>query len=125
MQAFYDKKPQKLEEVGNGSYLYRWDIKEEPSTDGSDSKTKRVHYVCNEVTVWPPLSANRITAAVISELWGGDYENKLVNEYNSSVMGIYPKDVAKQKYDRYYDFLVERERVKAAVDADCVELEIK
>jgi len=28
MQAFYDSKPSVLEAVGNGSYLYRTDIKE-------------------------------------------------------------------------------------------------
>ena len=26
--AFYDNKPSKLEAVGNGSYLYRWNIQE-------------------------------------------------------------------------------------------------
>lgn len=31
-RAFYDEMPSTLEAVGNGSYLYRWDIQEEEKT---------------------------------------------------------------------------------------------
>ena len=93
MQAFYDNQPKKLEAVGNGSYLYRWDIhtelQEQPSEDGEGVTTRTV-WVAEEVTVWMPLTPNRITAAVITEAFPSDYEQKLLNEYNGANRGMIP-----------------------------------
>lgn len=111
MKAFYDKKPLILENVGNGSFLYRWGIKEEV-LDG------RLQWECNEVTVWMPLSDNKITEAVIAELWSVDYEQKLLNEYNAALLGLYDNDEAIAKIESYKTFLAERKAIKARIDAD-------
>ena len=44
---------------------------------------ERVQWRCEEVTLWPPITSNRITDAVISEMWPIGYEQKLINEYNN------------------------------------------
>ncbi len=58
-RAYYDTKPPKLEAVGNGNYLYRWDIQEEEvqhemMQEGKEepvSSVKKVQYSCREVTI--------------------------------------------------------------------------
>ena len=123
MKAFYDHKPSKLEAVGNGSFLYRWDIKEYEVSDSINRESIK-QWECQEATVWIPLTSNKITQAVIGELWNSDYEQKLINEYNSAVIGIYDEAVAVEKIDTYKSFLAERKRIKELVDADCAELNI-
>ena len=123
MKAFYDHNPSVLEAVGNGSYLYRWNIKESEVTDSINGESIR-QWECQEVTVWIPLTSNKITQDVIGELWDSDYEQKLINEYNSAVMGIYNEALAAEKIETYKNFLAERKRIKELVDTDCTELNI-
>lgn len=132
MQAFYDNQPKKLEAVGNGSFRYRYNIREEekPVQASENSKTAQEaqaqpQWVCEEVTVWAPLSANKITEKVLTERWDGNYEQKLVNEYNSAQMGLLSEEEAAARIEAYRAFLTERTALKSQVDADCAELGIK
>ncbi len=131
--AFYDEKPSKLEAVGNGSYLYRFNIEEETieqrvegEEDALETKTR---WQCDEVTVWAPLTANKITEAVITAICPATHEQKLVNEYNAANLGMVggskTSDEAKQKIAAYKEFLECRNTLKEQVDADCAELGIK
>ena len=122
MQAFYDSKPPTWEAVGNGSYLYRWNIAK--SERESENEEEQEQWQCEEVTVWSPVSSNKITQAVISEMWNSDYEQKLVNEYNGAQMGIYGEDDAQSITAKYKAFLEARAKLKAQVDADCKVLNI-
>ena len=124
MQAYYSSEPSKLEAVGNGSYLYRWNI-EKSETKGEEPQEQ---WGCEEVTVWLPLTANKITEAVITEKWDTNHEQKLVNEYNGALLGVYGAKTsaeAKEKIQAYTDYLTERSTLKAQVDADCKELGIE
>ena len=131
MQAFYDNKPSKYEAVGNGSYLYRYNIQEAEQTDTQEESAEetRKQWQCEEVTVWSPVSSNKITQAVIADRWGSDYEQKLVNEYNGAQLGLYggskTSDEAKAIIAKYKAFLTERAELKKTIDADCEELGIK
>lgn len=108
----YDIKPKKIESIGNGSYFYRWDIKEVEKQ--YDLNEKVIKWECKEVVVWLPLSANKITEVVINELWGNGVEQKLLNEYNAFVLGL-----GKEEYKtNYLNFLEERERIKTQIDLD-------
>lgn len=129
MIAFYDNKPSKLEAVGDGSFLYRWNITEvvPELTEENAEEEKVSQWKCEEVTVWAPLSSNKITEAVISNKWDRNYEQKLVNEYNSAQLGLLGTTKsadAQTKITAYKDFLTERAALKAQVDADCEELGI-
>ena len=124
MQAFYDHKPSVLEAVGNGSYKYRWDIVEMEQTAHEEGGEPTTQWKCQEVTVWAPVTSNKITEAVISELWDSNYEQKLVNEYNAAQLGVYDEETAAAKVAAYKAFLTERNAVKTQVDADCAELGI-
>ena len=132
MQAFYDNQPKKLEAVGNGSFRYRYNIREEekPVQASENSETAQEaqaqpQWVCEEVTVWAPLSANKITEKVLTERWDGNYEQKLVNEYNSAQMGLLSEEEAAARIEAYRAFLTERTALKSQVEADCAELGIK
>ena len=128
-RVYFDAKPKKFEPVGNGSYLYRWDIQEEQAPKMNEEDTaERVQYSCNEVTVWAPVTSNKITQAVIGAMWDSDYEQKLLNEYNAANLGVYgakTSEEAKARIEAYKAFLTERNTLKAQVDADCEELGIE
>lgn len=126
MQAFYDAKPSVYEAVGNGSYLYRWDIKEvtTTSTNNDGEEVTRTQWQCNEVTVWSPVTCNSVVKAVLAGKWDKDREQKLINEYYSAQMGIYDEETAKKTTEAYKTFLTERAELKAQVEKDCKELGI-
>ena len=124
MQAYYDNKPKKLEAVGDGSYRYRFDITEKSAQE----EEQRTQWQCQEVTVWSPVTSNKITEAVITDVCDHNYEQKLVNEYNAAQLGLYgtkTSDEAKKHIAAYTEYLNTRATLKAQVDADCAELGIK
>lgn len=127
MKATYDNEPSVLEAVGNGSHRYHYDIKavKAESTEKSSGTESKTQYECQEVIVWEPLTSNKITEAVIAEKWDGNQEQKLINEYNAIQLGITTDkaDIA-IKTAAYKEFLEERARLKAIVDADCKTLGI-
>ena len=123
MKAYYSQKPKVLEAVGNGSYLYRYNITEE-QIEATEQTEQQTQWSCEEVTVWAPLSANKITEKVLTEKWDNNYEQKLVNEYNAAVMGMLSEDIAQKRKDAYMTFLQERTELKNIVDNDCKEMGI-
>ena len=123
--AIYDAKPSKYEAVGNGSYLYRWNIEEIQVPD--DSETTVIKWQCEEVTVWSPVTPNKVTEAVITSKWDNNYEQKLVNDYNAAKLGVYGSTTsteATEKVAAYTAYLNERKALKEQIDADCAELGI-
>ena len=126
MQVFYDNRPSILEKVGDGSYRYRWNITgvEMPNDMMEDNKETLTQWSCEEVIIFAPLSPNKITEKVIAELWDSNYEQKLLNEYNASTLGMYDEDVAKSKINKYKEFLSQRDAIKHQIDEDCKTLNI-
>ena len=126
MQAFYDNKPSVLEAVGNGSYRYRYDIEEvvPELTEGEEQTERTSSWKCEEVVVWSPVTANKITEKVLTERWDANYAQKLVNEYNSAQMGLLSEEEAAARTETYRAFLSERTVLKAQVDRDCEKLGI-
>lgn len=113
MKAIYDNVPSVLEAVGDGSWRYRWNI------ERKDEKDDNAGWQCEEATVWEPLSANKITEAVITEKFAANYEQKLVNDYNAVVLGLVSGKEAEERTERYKDFLKARAALKAEVDEVC------
>lgn len=123
MKAFYDNRPEVLGDMGNGSFRYRWNIEQVRTEIGEGDYITQ--WACDEATVWPTLTANKITKAVIAEIWPSDYEQKLINEFNAAQLGVYDDVEASKKIEQYRAFLVERNRIKAQVDKDCEALGIR
>ena len=130
MVAFYDNKPSIFEAVGDGSYIYRWNIEEVQVSEQAneveqEAGSNRVQYRCEEVLVWGTVTSNKITQAVISAIAGSDHEQKLINEYNAAVLGLLSSEEADRTISAYKAFLERRAAIKAQVDADCAELGIR
>lgn len=128
MKVIYDNEPSVLEAVGNGSHRYHYDIKavKAESIEKSSGTESKTQYECQEVIVWKPITSNKITEAVIADKWDGNQEQKLINEYNAIQLGITTdKAEIAIKTAAYKEFLVERARLKAIVDADCKTLGIE
>lgn len=126
MKAIYDKKTSKIEAVGNGSYLYRFNIREIVYDTENNERYKS--WSCDEVTVWAPISSNKITETVISDMWNANYEQKAINEYNAAQLGMYGDitgEEAQAKINAYKQFLEARAELKKRIDEDCSELGIR
>ena len=124
--AYYDTKPSPLDSVGNGSYLYRFNI-EQFVTEDNEGEV-HTQWKCEEVTVWEPLTRSSITEAVITSKWDDNYEQKLINEYNSAKLGVYgdpESEEAKEKITTYTLFLLTRNDLKEQIQKDCDDLNIQ
>lgn len=127
--ANYDEKPSILEAVGNGSFLYRFNIEEIYAEGMDEPVSTRTSWDCDEVVVWSPLTSNKITEAVISTICPASHEQKLVNEFNAATLGLVggskTSEEAKQRISAYKEFLEYRAALKERVDADCAALGIR
>jgi hypothetical protein len=126
--ATYDSKPSSYEANGDGSYTYRWNIREttSPSGTGDDSPVD-TKWECNEVVVWATVTRAKLTAAVIASLWDSDHEAKLVNDYNAAKEGVFGSttgEKAREYINRYKTFLADRKAIKEQVEMDCLTLNI-
>ena len=122
MKAYYDNKPSRIEAIGNGSWFYRWDIKEESVEHEGETRTQ---YSCKEVVVWSPITSNRVLQAVLEDKYPNNREQKYINEYNAAILGVYKDNEAAHKIETYKVFLMERDTIKNQVDSDCMEFGIK
>lgn len=84
-----------------------------------DDKQERTQWEAEEVLIIGEPTANKVTQAVITDAFPSDYEQKLLNEYNASQLGLLgakTSDEAKAKVDAYKAFLTRRAELKAIVD---------
>lgn len=104
MTAFYDNKPSALEAVGNGSFLYRYNIEEvvPELTEENAGEEKVSQWKCEEVTVWAPVSTDKVIEAVIREKYSASAELALVNKFNAYQQGL---DVDASAVSEYTDYL--------------------
>ncbi len=125
--AIYDNKPSIFEANGDGSYTYRWNIKEVEIAAGGESEETAIKWECEEVIVWGTVTSDKLTEAVIGKMCPVGREQKLINEFNAANLGVYgakTSTAAQEKIAAYKSFLTERDALKAQVDADCATLKI-
>lgn len=108
MIANYDEKPNVFSKTQK-TITYRWDIVQETNEENV------ISYKCNEITLYRPVCREKLTQAVINELWDNDKEKKLINNYNSALIN---PDNNSDAVDRYIEFLNERDRIKEQVKED-------
>lgn len=122
-RAYYDTKPPKLEAVGNGNYLYRWDIQEEEvqhemMQEGKEepvSSVKKVQYSCREVTIHGKPEYGKCVEAVIRSDYSAEAELALINQFNAHQQGVLSDAGVVSEYEEYLAFV---SSVKSMVKED-------
>ena len=112
-RAYYDTKPPKLEAVGNGNYLYRWDIQEEEvqhemMQEGKEepvSSVKKVQYSCREVTIHGKPEYGKCVEAVIRSDYSAEAELALINQFNAYQQGVLSDAGVVSEYEEYLAFV--------------------
>ena len=67
-----------------------------------------------------------ISDMTLTERYDTNYEQKLINEYNAAMIGLYPSEDEKTKRILVYiEYLIERDRLKNLIDNDSVRLFVK
>ncbi|MFR9522967.1 MAG: hypothetical protein SNH94_00140 [Rikenellaceae bacterium] len=109
----YDNCPSALAPVGNGGYLYRWEISE-VEVEATPDVDPCTLWECYEVTVSEDLTKAAITEEVIDALWGGGVEQKLLNDFQAFQLGLLD-----ESYETpYTEFLAQRKALKEQIATD-------
>lgn len=95
--AYYDHLPPQIEAIGNGSYFYRWNIKEEEVSREMTEETT-TQWKCNEVVFEPPMSVDNVTALVVEAL-GTEDEQEIAAIRNEVGLVVIPLDMEAAKKD--------------------------
>ncbi len=114
---------------GQGTVLYNHNITEVDvvademggvaiATDPKTATGKMFRY--DSLRVEYPTTADNIFSTLLSAKYPANTESKLVNEYQSSVLGFLPPEYKKP----YEDFLKDRIAIRNMVDSDCATLNI-
>lgn len=122
-RAYYDKKPSAFEAVGNGDYLYHWDIQEETiqremMQDGSEepiASVERVQYSCRDVTIHGKPEYGKCVEAVIRSDYSAEAELSLINQFNAYQQGVSSDAGVVSEYEEYLAFVLS---VKSMVRED-------
>lgn len=116
-RVYYKSNPEKFEKTQNGVFL-RLDIKEDNSEDIQ-------MFSALEFFISFPVSENNIFETIMTNRYGNDFENKLINEYISARLELYEPDICIEKIVNYKKFLSERIALKQEVETICNEHDIK
>ena len=107
--------PKIIENVGNGSYLYHFNINEIDKDNLNISNAeKSICYEYDEVHIWSPISSDAITKAVMNYIWSKDAEQKYINDYNAATLGILDASYI----EAYKNFMIQRKSIKEQIDKD-------
>ena len=113
-RAYYDKRPSAFEAVGNGNWLYRWDIQEEVIEREPDMGSV-TQYSCNEATIHGKPEYGNCVEAVIRSDYSIEAEFSLINQYNAYQQGISSDASVVSEYEKYLAYV---SSVKAMVKKD-------
>jgi len=119
-RTYYSEQPAEIE-LGKFRAEIRLDIKEE-SASGEEGTPQWSAVV---VAIAAPISANAFVKTAMDNIFGNDHEAKLINEYNSAVIGIFTGDDAQTAIDNYNEFLQTRKELKGNIERICKENSIQ
>ena len=108
-RAYYDARPKAIEAVGNGNYLYHWDIQEETVQnlqEGLDSSVEqKTLYSCYETVIHGEPTYDKCVEAVIRESYTSDKELAMLNKYNAYQTGVISDDSIVAEYEEYLKYI--------------------
>ena len=99
----------------------RFGIQQEPTAEDTDTE----QWSATVIPAYEPLSQNKFIESAMSLIYGNDYEDKLINEYNAASLGIYDAETSAAMVERYKAFLANRKTMKAEIERICIENNIE
>lgn len=99
----------------------RLGIQQELTAEDTDT----AQWSATVIPAFEPLSQNKFIESAMSLLYGNDYEDKLINEYNAAALGIYDAETSAAMVERYKAFLATRKKIKAEIERICIENNIE
>jgi hypothetical protein len=117
-RTYYSERPPEFERQKFSAVL-RLDIQEHPANGEAQGDTPQ--FSALEFRLADPYAQqqNAFVETAFVNLFGNDYEAKLINEYNAAKLGLYPDGVMEQKITRYRAFLQERAAYKSEIERIC------
>ena len=124
MKTYSDNKPEVFKAIGDGGFIYSYNIKEIEVDrfyiidDENETNIKQTQWEYDNVIIYLPIDKDKITKAVIANTWNIDYENKLINDYNEINLVNLTEEEIDKRTNNYITFLQERKRLKEMIDND-------
>ena len=124
MKSNSDVRPPILQDLGDGSYHYNYNITEvdvQPSVLSEDTPADaepRKAYVCDTVQIWGAPNFDKCVKAVLRDRRDETEEFNLINKYNAFVLGLSVGVEGETGKVEYENYLTEVFAVKAMVRAD-------
>ena len=87
----------------------------------AEGESEKPQYSATVIPSCEPLSQNKFIEAAMTLIYGNDYEDKLINEYNAANLGIYDEETSNAMIERYKAFLANRKALKAEIERICNE----
>lgn len=97
----------------------RLGIQQEPTAEDTAQWSATV------IPAFEPLTQNKFIESAMSLIYGNDYEDKLINEYNAANLGIYDEETSRAMTERYKAFLTNRKAMKQEIERICIENNIE
>ena len=97
-----------------GSPVFPFGFGSRQKKEDEEGKKVRVNQY-NSLLVPYPLTRKHVFQQLITAKYEADDENKLLNDYNSAILGLEDE----RKKQPYIDFLADRKQLHAMVVADC------
>lgn len=129
MKSNSNDRPPILQDLGNGSWHYNYNITEveiqsEPMAETEDEQepAARKAYDYDTVEIWGRPDYDKCVKAVLRSRRDETEEFSLINKYNAFVLGLSTDETDKKEYEAYLSEVI---AVKAMVRADLQEVGIE
>ena len=99
MKSNSNVRPPILQDLGDGSWHYNYNIKEVQVTNESGEETTFFDY--ETVHVWGEPTYETLAPLVIAEKYSPSKETSLINKYNAFVLDISFDPEDKERYENY------------------------
>ena len=100
-------KPAVIEPDNDGSFLYRYNIKEQFSVPEGKTEEEQSGWECREIRIWETPTKLSLKKAIIRSILDGPAEFALVNSYNKHILGIKNNPTAVEEYKEFMLFTEE------------------
>lgn len=115
-KTYYNEKPTEFYRDNYHAEI-RLGIQQEPTSEDTDT----AQWSATVIPAFEPLTQNKFIESAMTLIYGNDYEDKLINEYNAANLGIYDEETSRAMTERYKAFLANRKSMKQEIERICID----